>query len=158
MLAKNLLKNSDLTVSGQVMGSPGFMAPEQAAARNREVSTRTDVYGLGAILYHLLTGRPPFVAETVEQMFAQVMFNEPLAPRLLVASIPPDLETIALKCLEKDPLRRYGSAAELAEDLGRYLTGEPIHARPVGKTERIWRWCARIRPTATAICRFAMRR
>jgi tetratricopeptide (TPR) repeat protein len=142
-LAKQFKSDSDLTLSGQVLGSPNFMPPEQAAGRNQDVGPQSDIYSLGAILYHLLTGRPPFVAQTVQATLAKVLQSEPLAPRALNEAVPQDLQTISLKCLEKDPRRRYRTARELADELGRFLRCEPIFARPVSPPEKLWRWCRR---------------
>jgi WD40 repeat protein len=129
------------TCPGTVMGSPSHMSPEQA--EGREVSPLSDVYSLGATLYECLTGRPPFRAATILETLNQVRQEEPVPPRHLQRNIPRDLETICLKCLQKDPARRYGSARELREDLERFLEGKPIQARPIGWTERTWRWCRR---------------
>jgi WD40 repeat protein/serine/threonine protein kinase len=149
-LAKRLHHDSELTLSGQVLGSPNYMPPEQAAAKRGLVGRRSDVYSLGAILYHLLTGRPPFVGETLTDTLHDVLEKEPVSLRLLNPSVPPDLETLCLKCLEKEPARRYLTAQALAEDLDRFLRNEPIQARPVGYVEKLWRWCRRKPALATA--------
>ena len=142
-LARRLEGASELTVTGQVLGSPNYLPPEQAAAQRGRVSRRTDVYGLGATLYHLLTGRPPFQAESLAQALDLVLHSEPVAPRLLNPSLPRDLETICLRCLEKEPAKRYPTAQMLAEELGRFLNGDPITARPLGPLGKAWRWCRR---------------
>lgn len=142
-LARKMTLESDLTLTGQVLGSPNFMPPEQAAGRIAQFGPPSDVYSLGAILFCLLTGRPPFVAETLADTLEHVRHSTPLSPRILNPSIPRDLETICLKSLEKDPRRRYGTAQELADELARFLAGEPIHARPVTKIEKAWRWSRR---------------
>jgi len=149
-LAKSLATDARLTLSGQTLGTPQYIPPEQASIHHGLTSQRSDVYSIGGILYHLLTGRPPFVATRVGDVLHQVMFSEPIPPRALNPGVPRDLETICLKCLEKDPLRRYATANALATDLSRFLQNKPILARPTGPVERCWRWCRR-RPQVAAL-------
>jgi eukaryotic-like serine/threonine-protein kinase len=131
-------------------GTPSYMAPEQITRPRREMSARADIHGLGAILYHTLTGRPPYQGATVLETIDLVERQEPVPPRRLNPKIPRDLETICLKCLQKDPGRRYPSAHSLADDLAQWLDGRPIKARPVSPPERVWRWCGR-RPAVAAL-------
>jgi eukaryotic-like serine/threonine-protein kinase len=147
-LAKRLEGDLELTLSGQVLGSPNYMPPEQAGAKRGQLSRRSDVYALGAMLYHLLTGRPPFVGETIANTLARVIDSEPVTPRLLNPSVPRDLETLCLKCLEKEPGKRYPTAQVLVDELNRFLRGEPVQARPVIPLEKVWRWCRRNPKTA----------
>jgi tetratricopeptide (TPR) repeat protein/tRNA A-37 threonylcarbamoyl transferase component Bud32 len=142
-LAKCLDIETGLTRTEWIVGSPSYMAPEQAGPGATPIGPAADVYSLGAILYQLLTGRPPFQAATVLETLEQVRFDQPMAPSRLRPKLPRDLVTICLKCLEKEPQGRYSSAAALAEDLRRFEAGETIRARPVGVPQRLWRWCRR---------------
>ncbi|HQR08437.1 MAG TPA: bifunctional serine/threonine-protein kinase/formylglycine-generating enzyme family protein [Gemmatales bacterium] len=134
---------SDMTVTGAIVGTPSYMSPEQAAGKTREVGTPTDVYALGVILYELLTGRPPFKGDTMIETIQLVLNREPERPRGIEKKISLDLETICLKCLEKDAKKRYATMAELATELRAFLDGRPIMARPVGLLERAWKWTKR---------------
>jgi tetratricopeptide (TPR) repeat protein/tRNA A-37 threonylcarbamoyl transferase component Bud32 len=147
-LAKRLEGDSELTKSGTIMGSPSYMSPEQARGEQDRIGPLSDLYGLGAILYELLTGRPPFVGTSMLETLYQVRHEEPVPPSRFQPKVPRDLETICLKCLQKEPANRYVGCEALAEDLHRFLIGEPIRARPVGRGERLWRWCRRNPRTA----------
>jgi hypothetical protein len=149
-LAKRLDVSAGPTLTQHILGTPGYMAPEQAAGRSKQVGPATDIYALGAILYQMLTGRPPFVGMSAMEVVRQAVEEEPLSPRRLQSSVPADLETICLKCLHKQPAQRYASAAALADDLGRFLAGEPILARPIGRWQRLAKW-ARRRPAAAGL-------
>ena len=142
-LAKRVEGDSDLTSTGQVVGTPSYMPPEQASGKLDEVGPLADVYAAGGVLYCLLTARPPFQAANPLDTLLQVLEKDPVPVRDLVPQVPRDLETICLKCLEKEPRRRYGSAGEFAEDLQRFLDGEPVKARPISRPARLWRWCRR---------------
>ncbi len=155
-LAKIIQDDSHLTMTGQVLGTPAYMAPEQAAGNSQAVGPAADLYSLGATFYFLLTGRPPFQAASSTETMRQLLDQEPVSPRQLNRAIDRDLETICLKCLQKEPGKRYASADALVADLGHWLAGEPIAARPVGNLERLWRWCKRNRLVASLLAGIAL--
>ncbi len=150
-LARRLEGGAALTLSGSAVGTPSYMAPEQAQGKTRAIGPALDIYSLGAMLYELLTGQPPFRAETASEMVLLLISQDPVPPSRLNAKVPRDIETICMKCLEKDPSRRYATAGELAADLGRFLNGEPVKARPVGAMERSLRWVRRRPSQATLL-------
>jgi WD40 repeat protein len=149
-LAKFVEGGGEQTRTGILLGTPSYMAPEQAEENREAIGPLSDVYSLGVILYECLTGRLPFVGETVADLLLQVLDQEPLPPRHLTPSVPRDLEVICLKCMEKEPGRRYASAEALAQDLRRFLDGQPIQARPASAAERVWKWVRR-RPAQFAL-------
>ena len=148
-LAKIRGGDRDLTMTGTVMGTANYMSPEQAMGRQEQIGAHSDIYSLGAILYELLTGRPPFHTDSVHATLLLVIRDEPTAPRTLNPHVPVEVETICLKCLEKSPQRRYTTARQLAEDLGRFLNHEPILGKPVSASRKVERWIKR-RPVVLA--------
>jgi WD40 repeat protein/tRNA A-37 threonylcarbamoyl transferase component Bud32 len=149
-LARRLDEDGEQTGTGAVMGTPAYMAPEQAQGHTREAGPGADIYSLGVLLYEALTGHPPFHGATMLQTLEMVCTQEPTPPRKLQLQVPHDLEVICLKCLRKEPGRRYATAGELADDLGRFLRHEPIRARPVSRAQRVWKWSRR-RPAVAGL-------
>lgn len=150
-LAKFLDGDDSSTKTGEILGTPGYMSPEQAGGVVKNIGAGSDIYSLGAILYELLTGRPPFRTPDPLRTVLMVISEDPVPPRTLQPTVPKDLETICLKCLEKSPAKRYPTAGELSADLRRFLAGEPIQARPVGRIERAAKWVRRRPALATLI-------
>lgn len=155
-LAKRATTDSSLTATGQILGTPSFMPPEQAMGKINLVGPLSDVYSLGAMLYCLITARPPFQAATVVDTLMQVIEQDPASPRQLNPNVPRDLEVICLKCLRKEPEKRYASAIQLSDDLQRFLDDRPIQARPIGVVERTWRWIRRNKALASFYAACAM--
>jgi eukaryotic-like serine/threonine-protein kinase len=142
-LAKVIQNQTELTITGQTLGSPNYMAPEQVGGKHSSIGAFTDVYSLGSILYHLLTGRPPFQGETIPEVLSQLHSAEPVPPKGLNPSVPVNLQTICMKCLQKQPGERYATAKDLADELERFLANEPIKARPVSAVTKLSLWCQR---------------
>lgn len=150
-LAKQVSNESNLTLTGQVMGTPSYMPPEQALGKSEQIGPAADVYALGAMLYEMLCGRPPFRAATLAETLQQVIHDDPVTPRSLNSGIDRDMETVCLRCLEKEPSGRYESAEALAAELRRYIRSEPILARPLSRPARLWRWCKRNQTLAVSL-------
>jgi serine/threonine protein kinase len=155
-IARRLDRTAGLTRTGTPFGAPSYMAPELSTGNPQAVGPAVDIFALGAILYELLTGRPPFRAETASETLMQVISHEPVAPAQLNPTVPLDLQTICMKCLEKGPKKRYSTAGALADDLARFLKHEPIHARPAGLLERALRWLRRYRAISGALAVLAL--
>src|SRR5262249_13191224 len=149
-------RESELSVSGEAMGTPSYMPPEQARGDLKRVGPASDVYGLGAVLYALLTGRPPFQSPSPHETMRQVLHDEPLPTRQVTPGVPLDLGTVCLRCLQKEPARRYQGAREVADELGRFEGGLPVRARPVGRLGRGWRWCLRNPAVASLLMAVAL--
>ena len=154
-LARREQIDAHLTTSGQVIGTPAFISPEQAQGSSTAIGPRSDLYSAGAVLYYMLTQRAPFAADSLAALLDLVVHQDPVSPRALNPSIPRDLETICLKCLEKDQARRYSSAKTLSEDLDHFIRAEPVIARPTSAAHRAWRWCARNRTISGSIAAIA---
>jgi len=155
-LGRALDAGSTATAAGTVLGTPAYMPPEQAAGNVRDVDAQSDIYSLGAVLYHVLTGKPPFSADSIGGVLRSVIENDPRPPRLVNPAVPLDLELVCLKCLEKEKDRRYPSAAELARDLRRFLASEPVEARAATLAYRLQRWIARHRALAVTFALFLL--
>jgi serine/threonine protein kinase len=156
-LAKPLERNSELTLSDTLIGTPAYMSPEQTRGKPGDVGTRSDIYTMGVLLYEFLIGKPPLVSDNVAETLRMINEIEPVSPRRLLRQIPRDLETICLKCLRKLPEERYASAFELAEDLKRFLENRPVAVRPISPAGKVYRWCKRNRPLAAALgCIFTL--
>src|SRR3974390_974487 len=150
-LAKRLDGSADLTSTGQLVGTPNYISPEQAAGKHTGLGPASDVYSIGAVMYELLTGRPPFLSNSLQEARLGIQNKEPVSPHALNPALHRDLETICLKCLRKEPERRYGSAQALAEDLERWLRHQPILARPIGTIGRLTKWTQRNPRTAVLV-------